>query len=48
MHFLSGGWWDGKILAKVVVSAAVFLFIPIVAHLYGSVAKSLMKLIKIE
>jgi cytidylate kinase len=54
LKFLSGQWGgegllanDGP-LAKVLVAAAVFVFVPIVAHCYGTVAKSLMKLVKME
>jgi hypothetical protein len=48
LTFLFGQWWNGSFLAKIVVAAAVFAFVPIVAHSYGTVAKSLMKLIKME
>jgi cytidylate kinase len=48
LEFLFGRWWDGRLLAKILVAAAVFIFVPIVAHCYGTVAKSLMKLIKME
>ena len=44
LGFLSGSGWSAKTLASV----AVFLFVPVVAYLYGSVAKALMKLIKME
>ncbi|MCP4756713.1 MAG: cytidylate kinase-like family protein [Proteobacteria bacterium] len=42
--FLSSIGW----LPKILVSLVVFLFVPIVAYLYGSAAKALLKLIKIE
>ena len=42
--FLSRFEW----MAKVVVSLAVFLFVPIVAYSYGTVAKAFLKLIKME
>jgi cytidylate kinase len=44
LKFLSG--IDLK--AKVVAAVAVFLFIPTIAYLYGNVARSLMKLIRME
>ena len=48
VKFLFGQWWDGSLHAKALVAAAVFIFVPILAHCYGTVAKSLMKLIKME
>jgi hypothetical protein len=48
LRFLLGQWWDGSPLARMLVAVAVFLFVPIIAHSYGTVAKSLMKLIKME
>jgi hypothetical protein len=48
LKFLSGQWWGGSPMAKVLVAATVFVFIPFVAHCYGAVAKSLMKLVKME
>jgi cytidylate kinase len=48
LEFLSGQWWSGNLLAKILVAVAVFMFVPIVAQSYGTVAKSLMKLIKME
>ena len=48
LKFLYGQWWDESHLAKVLVATAVFLFVPIIAHCYGTVAKSLIKLIKME
>jgi hypothetical protein len=35
-------------MAKVVVSLAVFLFVPILAYSYGTVARAFLKLIKME
>jgi cytidylate kinase len=35
-------------MAKIVVSLAVFLFVPVVAYLYGSVTKATLKLIRME
>ena len=44
LTFLVGTVWKAKVLAAV----AVFLFVPLVAFLYGNVAKSFLKLIKME
>jgi len=44
LKFLSGVEWRSKVLA----AAAVFLFIPVFAYLYGNVTKALMKLIRME
>ena len=35
-------------MAKLVVSVAVFLFVPVVAYTYGNVARAFLKLIKME
>jgi hypothetical protein len=48
LRFLSGQLLGASILAKLAVALAVFVFVPIIAHCYGSIAKSLMKLIKME
>lgn len=48
LEFLFGGWAGGTTPAKVAVALAVFLFVPVLAYAYGSVARSLMKLIKME
>jgi cytidylate kinase len=48
LAFLSGGWTDGRFLLKLVVAAAVFAFVPLVAYSYGSVVRSLMKFVKME
>lgn len=48
LRFLFGSWSDGGTLPKVLVAAAVFAFVPLVAYCYGTVARSLMKLIKME
>jgi len=48
VRFQFGQWWGGSVLAKIVVAVAVFAFVPVIAHSYGTVAKSLMKLIKME
>ena len=44
LTFLMGTVWKAKVIAAV----AVFLFVPLVAFLYGNVAKSFLKLIKME
>jgi len=48
LKFLSGQWGSEGLLVKILVALTVFLFVPIVAHCYGTVAKSLMKLVKME
>ena len=48
LRFLSGDWTGGNVLNKVLVAVAVFLFVPVIAYSYGSVARSVMKLIKME
>lgn len=48
LGFLVGHWWGGAAAAKILVAVAVFLFVPLIAHSYGTVANSLMKLIKME
>jgi hypothetical protein len=48
LRFASGQWGGAGLLAKGLVAAAVVLFVPIVAQSYGIVAKSLMKLVKME
>jgi hypothetical protein len=48
LKFLLAQWWGEGIRAKIVVAASVFLFVPIIAHCYGSISKSFMKLIKME
>ena len=47
LRFLFGGWGNG-FLTKFTVAAAVFCFVPIVAYSYGSIARLLLKLIKME
>jgi hypothetical protein len=44
LKFLSGVEFNAKVLAAV----AVFVFVPTMAYLYGTVARSLMKLIRME
>jgi hypothetical protein len=44
LRFISGVEFKAKALA----AAAVFLFVPTMAYLYGTVARSLMKLIRME
>ena len=48
LNFLSGEWQGGRVFGHILVAAAVFAFVPFLAHCYGTVAKSLMKLIKME
>jgi len=48
LRFVFGQWGGGTVLTKAVVAVAVFVFVPAVALAYGTVAKSLMKLIKME
>lgn len=43
-----GDWGGGKVLAKALVAATVVVFVPTIALAYGTIAKSLMKLIKME
>ncbi|HID75673.1 MAG TPA: cytidylate kinase-like family protein [Planctomycetaceae bacterium] len=47
VRFLFGGW-GSKPWASLGVAAAVFGFVPFIAHCYGAVAKAVMKLIKME
>jgi len=44
LRFLAGEGWEAKSLA----AAAVFIFVPAVAYLYGTVTKSFLKLIRME
>ncbi len=44
IELLTGSTWQMKALA----SAAVFMFVPMVAYLYGTITKSFLKLIKME
>jgi len=46
--FLYGGWTGGAFVRKLVIAAAVFAFIPLLAHAYGSVVHSMMKLVKMD
>jgi hypothetical protein len=59
LGFLSfSGWYADAIkdtflsrfdwMSKLVVSLAVFLFVPLVAYSYGTVARAILKLIKME
>ncbi|HEX9887653.1 MAG TPA: cytidylate kinase-like family protein [Longimicrobiales bacterium] len=48
LRFLSGELFGTGALRMYVAAVAVFLFVPIIAHSYGSVAKALMKLMKME
>jgi cytidylate kinase len=48
LTFLFGRWSGGGLRTRIVVAATVFAFVPLVAYCYGAVARSLMKLIKME
>jgi len=48
LRFTLDGWEGGGTLARFVVAGAIFVFVPVVAYAYGQVARSLMKLIKME
>ncbi|MGD2068458.1 MAG: cytidylate kinase-like family protein [Gemmatimonadota bacterium] len=48
LRFLKGDWTGAGGLSAWVVAVAVFLFVPIVAYVYGGVAGSLMKLIQMD
>ncbi|HKJ93367.1 MAG TPA: hypothetical protein VJ957_09365, partial [Longimicrobiales bacterium] len=48
LKFLFGRWSGGTWTIRLVVAVVVFAFVPIVAYSYGSVARSVMKLIKME
>lgn len=48
LRFLFGRWSGGGLLPRAVVAVSVFAFVPLVAYCYGTVARSLMKLIKME
>jgi cytidylate kinase len=48
VRFQFGQWWDGSVFAKILVAVAVFALVPVIAHAYGTVAKSFMKLVKME
>ncbi len=48
LAFLNGDGEGGSTLTRLTVALAVFVFVPIVAFSYGSVARSLMKLIRME
>jgi cytidylate kinase len=48
LTFLFGRWSGGSWTTRLIVAAAVFMFVPIVAYSYGTVARSVMKLIKME
>ncbi len=48
LGFSHGAWSGGGTLTKLIVAACVFVFVPIVAFSYGSVARSFMKLIGME
>jgi len=44
LKFLTGHDWKGRLLSSV----SVFLFVPVVAHLYGTVARTFLKLLRME
>jgi cytidylate kinase len=59
LEFLANSGWyaeavEGTVLArlawlpKVIISAAVFIVVPLVAYLYGTVASSILKLVRME
>ncbi len=48
LGFSHAEWSGGGTLTKLIVAVAVFVFVPIVAFSYGSVARSFMKLIRME
>jgi cytidylate kinase len=48
LDFLLGEWWTDSGLSHAVAAAVVVVVVPIVAFLYGSFSKIVLKLIKIE
>ncbi len=48
LRFVSGSWWTDTALGHIAAAAGVFLVVPFIAYCYGSFAKQLLKLIKIE
>jgi len=48
LDFLLARWPSGTVGSKYLVALAVFGFVPLVAYAYGQVARSMMKLIKME
>lgn len=48
VRFLYGGWTGGAFVRKLAIAAAVFAFVPLIAQAYGSVVRSLMKLVKMD
>ncbi len=48
IQFLSGGEEERSRVMRLLVAAAVFAFVPIVAYSYGTVARLVMKLIRME
>lgn len=48
LRFLIGDWWSGGTLTHVIAAVVVFTVVPIVAFAYGTLSKTLLKLIKIE
>ncbi len=48
LGFSQGDWSGGGALARLVAAVALFVVVPVVALSYGSVARSFMKLIRME
>jgi cytidylate kinase len=48
LHFLLGDWGNGGNLGHIVAATTVLVLVPLVAFTYGTFAKSLLKLVKIE
>ena len=48
LRFLHGGWTEGRVWGRVLVAAAVFAFVPLIAHSYGTVVRAMLKLVKME
>lgn len=48
LRFLYGEWGRDRLVAEIAVAAAVLCFVPVIAYSYGSVARLLLKLIKME
>jgi cytidylate kinase len=48
LRFLAGDWSGPGRLTMYIVAGVVFVFVPVVAYSYGSVARLLMKLFKME
>ena len=48
LDFLLGEWWTDGNLGRAVAAGVVVVVVPMVAYLYGSFSKIVLKLIKIE